>query len=216
MAASALVNDYIIIEGEDYPKVQVNFGRDPSLNIALLGGAKWDQATAVPMEDIEAAALAVRQISKGAVVTELVMDGKAWGLLRKHSSMKDMIDTNFRRSLGTASAIDAAPRTTMNDGVYVGTLNGRIDLWVYDAYYQDDNGTDQPYLADYTVLGLSGALEGTQYYGAIIDLDAQLEPRRSFTKSKVNFNPSGIEIVTQSAPLAAPKRPNAMFKLTVK
>lgn len=219
MAASALVNAAVTIEGEDYPKTYVDFGRSSSLSIALTGTAKWDQSTAVPLDDIEASALNVRKISKGAVVTDLVMTGDAWNLLRKHASVNDMIDIRFRRSLPgqVATSIDAGPRTDLNVGVYVGTLNGRIDLWVYDAYYQDDTGADQPYLPAYTVLGIArGALQGTQYFGAIIDLDAQIEPRRSFTKSDIKFNPSGLELVTQSAPIVAPKRPNAMFKLTVK
>ncbi|PCL41264.1 major capsid protein, partial [Lacticaseibacillus rhamnosus] len=81
----------------------------------------------------------------------------------------------------------------------------------------DDNGASQPYIPANTVIGIAtGALEGTQYYGAILDLDAEIQARRSFSKSKVLFNPSGLELVTQSGPLLAPRRPNAMFVLTVK
>ncbi|WP_428999854.1 hypothetical protein [Stenotrophomonas maltophilia] len=50
----------------------------------------------------------------------------------------------------------------------------------------------------------------------MLDLDAEIQARRSFSKSKVLFNPSGLELVTQSGPLLAPRRPNAMFVLTVK
>jgi hypothetical protein len=216
MAAQALVTGGITIQGDDYPKTHVDFGRDASLSIALLTGARWTQTTATPINDIENAALAVRRISKGAVVTDLVMDGLSWQALKSQQAVSDLIDIRFRRSLGGESKIDAGPRTTMNEATYVGTLQGRIDLWVYDAYYQDDTDTAQPYLPPYTVLGMSKpALEGTQYFGAIQDLDAGLEPRRSFSKTKIKFNPSGLELVTQSGPLAAPKRPNAMFVLTV-
>ncbi len=217
MAAQALVTGGITIQGDDYPKVHVDFGRDASLSAALLTTARWTQTTSSPMTDIETMSLAVRKISKGAVITDLVMDGLSWNALKAHSSVSDLIDVFFRRSLPgqTPSAIDSGPRTTLNEATYVGTLNGRIDLWVYDSYYQDDAGADQPYIPPYTVIGVSKALEGTQYYGAILDLDANLEPRRSFSKSKVLFNPSGLELVTQSGPLLAPKRPNASFVLTV-
>ncbi len=216
MAAQALVKGGITIKGESYPEVYVDFGRHNTLTIALTGGAKWDQSTAVPLDDIEAAALKVRTLSKGAVVTDLVMDGASWNLLKKHASITDLIDIRFRRDLGGATAIDGGPRTTLNEAQYMGTIQGRLDIWVYDSYYRDDDGADQPYLPPYTVMGISrGAIEGTQYYGAIIDLDAEIAARRSFTKSKVLFNPSGLELVTQSGPLVAPKRPNAMFVITV-
>lgn len=215
MAAQALVTGGITIEGEDYPKTHVDFGRDASLTIALTGAAKWNTTTASPLTDIETASLKVRQISKGAVITDLVMDGLAWNGLKANGAVADLIDVRFRRDVNGATSIDGGPRTKLNEAVYVGTLQGRIDLWVYDSYYQDDTGADQPYLPPYTVVGISPAIEGMQYYGAILDLDANLEPRRSFTKSKVLFNPSGLELVTQSGPLLAPKRPNASFVLTV-
>lgn len=216
MSAQALVRGGITIQGEAYPKVYVDFGRDPSLTVALTGAAKWDQTTSAPLQDIETNSLNVRRISKGAVVTDLVMDGAAWNLMKKNAAIADLIDIRFRRDVNGTTAIDGGPRTTMNEAVYVGTLQGRIDLWVYDAYYQDDAGADQPFIPPNTVIGVAGAaLEGTQYFGAIIDLDAEIQARRSFSKSKVLFNPSGLELVTQSGPLVAPKRPNAMFVLTV-
>jgi hypothetical protein len=212
MAAQALVGGAITIQGESYPKTRVDFGRDASLTIALTGGAKWDQSTATPLVDIETNALLVRKKSKGAVVTDLVMDGNAWNLLKKNAAVADLIDVRFRRDVNGTTAIDGGPRTKLNEPVYVGTLQGKIDLWVYDAYYLDDNGNDQPYIPANTVLGIAGnALEGTQYFGAIIDLDAEIQARRSFSKSEVKFNPSGLELVTQSGPLVAPRRPNAMF-----
>lgn len=217
MASQALVTGGITISGESYPTTRVDFGRDPSLTVALAGGAMWDQSTATPINDIETFSLLVTQLSKGAIVTDLVMDGQAWNLLKKNSQITDLIDIRFRRSAGTGeTAVDAGPRTKLNEPVYVGTLQGKIDLWVYDSYYLDDAGASQPYIPPKTVIGIaSAALEGTQYYGAIIDLDAEIQARRSFTKTKVLFNPSGLEMVTQSAPLVAPKRPNTTFVLTV-
>ena len=217
MSAQALVKGGITIQGESYPKVYVDFGRDPSLTVQLTGAATWDQSTSTPLNDIETNALNVRLLSKGAVVTDVVMDGGAWNLLKKNQQITDLIDIRFRRDVNGATAIDGGPRTKLNEAVYVGTLQGRIDMWVYDSYYEDDTGAEQPYIPPNTVLGIAGnALEGTQYFGAIIDLDAEFQARRSFAKSKVLFNPSGLELITQSGPLVAPKRPNAMFALTVK
>lgn len=216
MAAQALVTGGIVISGESYPTTAVDFGRDASLTVALVGGAKWDQATSDPIADIETAALKVRKLSKGGIVTDLVMDGGAWNLFRKNAKVTDLIDLRYARDDGGRTHLDGGPRTTLNEAVLVATIQGRIRVWVYDSYYQDDAGADQPYIPANTVIGIaSNALEGTQYFGAIIDLDADIAARRSFTKSKVLFNPSGLELVTQSGPLVAPKRPNTVFRLTV-
>ena len=211
MAAQALVYSAITISGEDYQTVELNFGRDAALTLTQTGlPTAWSQMASTPMEDIEHMSLLVRQISKGAVVTDLVMDGQTWQLLRFHSNVTDLISAFFRRG---DSAIDAAPRNEINQATLVGTLNGRMRMWVYDAYIQDDTGTDQPLIPPFNLLGLTGQIEGTQYYGAIMDLDAQIEARKTFSKSKVMFDPSGLELITQSAPLVAPKRVNAMFRI---
>ena len=212
MAAQALVTGAVTIQGEDYPAVSVNFGRDASLSIVLSGTARWTQTTSNPMGDIEANSIAVRKMSKGAIVTDLVMDGLAWSALRAHASVNDIINVFYRRSLaGQAPAsVDTAPRNNINEAQYVGTLNGRIDLWVYDAYYEDDTGASQPYLPAYTVLGLSRALEGRQYFGAIMDIDAGIQPRRLFSKSKVRFQSVGARtrVAVGSACRAAPAQRN--------
>ena len=217
MAAEALVNAGVTIEGEDYPKVYVDFGRAPSLNYALVGPARWNTVTADPLADIETASLNTRIVSKGAVVDTIVMSGDTWNLMKKAQTVQDMLDVRFRRHLGTTeTAIDQGPRNNINVGVYVGTLSGRFDLYVYDAYYQDDAGNSLPYIPPNTLVGVArGALEGTQYYGAILDLAAGIEPRRTFTKSWVEENPSGLQLLTQSAPLVGPRRPNASFKMVV-
>lgn len=214
MAAQALVEGKVVIEGEDYARKLVNFGRDSSLDIYLTGGSKWALATSKPCDDIEASARLTRVVSKGAVVTNLVMDGQTWNLLRKHAQVQDLIDIRYPNA--AASSIDRGPRAAViNEPVHVGNLAGRYQLWVYDAYYQDDKGNDQPYIPPFTLLGLSNQIQGTQYYGAILDLEAGIQPVKSFTKSKLKFNPSALELVTQSAPIVAPKRPNAMFRIVV-
>jgi hypothetical protein len=124
MSAQALVNGFITIQGESYPKTRVDFGRDASLTVALAGAAKWDQAGSTPLADIETNSLNVRKKSKGAVVSDLVMDGGAWNLLKKNSTVSDLIDIRFRRDVNGTTAIDGGPRTTLNEATYVGTLAG--------------------------------------------------------------------------------------------
>ena len=74
----------------------------------------------------------------------------------------------------------------------------------------------QPYLPAYTCLLISsGNLMGTKYYGAIMDFDAQMKAQVMFHKSKTNWDPSGVHLLSQSAPLLAPRRRNAYARITV-
>jgi hypothetical protein len=218
MAAQALFTGQIVISGEDYPTVTVNFSRDPALNVALSGTALWTApTTAKPMDDIEAMAFLVRKKSRGAVATELLMNGYTWSLLRTIL----MTDPNLYKLYSTIhrvrpdSEFDLGPRSDVAaEGV--GSLSGRFSITVYDGFYHDDNGVEQIFIPNGKVAVIARAgLEGTQYRGAIMDIEAQMEPRDYFVKTWLEKNPSGMQVLSQSAPLVAPRRPNCVGILTV-
>lgn len=212
MAASALVNSSILIEGESYSAKTVDFGRHADLEVSLAGAARWSQAGAEPLNDIEEMALDIRRYSYGAVSDTVVMDGLAWGFFRKR--MEDNVNFQAEKRLGS-SQIESGPRNNI-DGEFVGRLGGRFDIWVYDGHYEDNAGEMQPYLPAYTALVVSSAgIDGRRYFGAIQDLHADLIATRMFHKTKEKWDPSGVELVSQSAPLVAPKRPNSYGRLTV-
>ncbi len=216
MAVNALVSDGYTIQGENMPAQVVSFGRDSTLTLNLNGqSTAWDQASSTPLLDLETMALRVNILSKGAVVTDVVMNSNTWKLMRAHSTLQDLISAFYRN--GGASA-DKTPITEAYKARMVADL-GQLKVWVYDSYYRDDTGTSQPYLPDWTVLGLAGGsngIMGRQYYGMIQDLAANMEPMKQFFKSDLKFEPSGLELVSQSAPLVGPKRPQASFRIIVK
>jgi hypothetical protein len=212
MAAKALVDGSITVSGEDYPSVEVNFGRHSDLEDTLSSGARWSQTTGVPLDDIENMAIDIRKRSYGAVADTVVMDGTAWSYFRARMASNVQFDSTLR--LGNSS-IDSGPRNNI-DGEYVGKVGGRFDVYVYDGHYEDEAGVMQPYLPAYTALVASRAgLEGRTHYGAVQDLAANLVATRMFHKTKEQFDPSGLELVSQSAPLVAPRRPNASARITV-
>lgn len=212
MAAKALVDGSITVSGEDYPSVVVDFGRHSDLEDTLASGARWSQTTAAPLDDIENMAIDIRKRSYGAVADTVVMDGSAWGYFR--TRMIDNVLFNTQRRLGTAQ-INSGPRANV-DGELVGDIGGRFNIYVYDGYYEDEAGDMQPYLPQYTALiASSKGIEGRTHYGAIQDLQANLIATRMFHKTKEQFDPSAVELLSQSAPLVAPRRPNACARLTV-
>ena len=52
-------------------------------------------------------------------------------------------------------------------------------------------------------------------FGAILDMDAEIQPRDKFVKARNQWDPSGVEVLTQTAPMLAVERANASGVLTV-
>jgi len=218
MASSALVNGSITVSGEDYPTVVVNFGRDPALTVTLSGGSLWSApTTADPVSDFENLALLVRHKSRGAVVQDFIMNGVTWGLLRTIISTSTKVQQlyNVFYRVVPPSEFDLGPRRDVQ-AEYVGRISDRFNLIVYDGFYHDDNGAEQKLVPDNKVIAVASAgIEGTRYQGAILDLEAQMQPRDFFVKTWLEKNPSGLQVLSQSAPLVAPRRPNASGIMTV-
>lgn len=213
MAAQILSTGSVVISGDDYQSVTVDFGQDSSLRYsALSGGARWSQTTGLPLDDIETLSLAVRQKSYGAVCDTVLMDGTSWGLFRKRMQDNRNFESTWR--LGS-SQIESGPRNDTG-GQQVGTLSSRFSLWVYDGQYEDENGaTTRFWPVNTTLVIASGAIQGKRYFGAIQDLANQMMPARMFHKTKLKWDPSGLELLSQSAPVIAPRRRNAWANIVI-
>lgn len=207
MASSILVTSKVIIEGDGYPKVEVNFGRAAELNIQLTLADRWSEGTADPVRDIENWAQAVFDAT-GAVVTEIIFDAKAWTAFRQNEKVLKLLD--IRRAEG-AGPLNIGPSQPIAEGaVFKGSLNN-FQLFVYNASYIAENGTRTPFLPAGTVIGMSSAFEGTRYFGAIEDEEAGIRPWETFTKSWLENDPSVRMLLSQTAPILAPGRKDASF-----
>lgn len=207
MAVQSLLTGKVTVSGEDYPEVEVDFQRAVGNTIVLGGVAAWDQlSTATPVQDIDDwGALAEGPINK------LVFAPTAWALFRKFQEVKDLLDT--RR--GSESVLETGP-----DGgkwaSFKGILGGDIECWVYSGYYKNAAGTKVNYLPDNTVIAASDAVEGVRAFGAILDGAAGYQAVEEFSKNWVQDDPAAEFVMTQSAPLMIPSRPNAVVAVTVK
>ena len=215
MAARALIDGSVVIKGDDYPEVTVDFQRDASLNYALTGTARWNQSTAKPMDDLKVARLRSNTLS-GARITRHVFGQNAWEYFASRVDLKSQMDTNYRGGFGTNV-------TSMSDGYegqeYMGVVQGsngagRIEVWVDTSKYVDENGTEQFFLDQDTVVGFSD-IGGVRCFGAIRDKRAGLQALEVFSKMWEEEDPSVEYLMSQSAPLMVPRNPNASFKIKV-
>lgn len=209
MAAEIMRTGKVTIAGDGYPTVVVDFLRNAAHTVTLTSGDRWGQAGVVPTDLIEAWSTTMLKNS-GAEVTDVIMSPDAWILFIDDQKSKDLM--TFRRiTQGTIGML-------ANGGALGLEFHGNIGskrYWTYQDWYVDDSGTEQPMLAANTVLLGSQHMQGVRHFGAIKDEAAGFQARESFTKSWTVEDPSVRFLLTQSAPIMVPYRPDASFAAVV-
>lgn len=211
LAAKALIDGSVTLSGEDYPTTTVDFQRHASLTYTLAGAALWTAGTATPLDDIKNARINAYNRS-GAVIRRVVFGGTAWDNFAARVDLKALMDRNYGGlNVNIQRAADGFEGQEYM-GTYGGIFGGgQIDLWVDRSKYVDENGAEQFFLPQTTVVGFSD-VGGVRCFGAIKDMMA-LRAMERFPKMWRVEDPSVEYLMTQSAPLMVPKKPNASFKL---
>lgn len=217
MACRATAYGQVVVKGEDYPEVTVDFQRDPGLTTILTGGAKWDATTtANPLANIGASRTAAFKLGR-ASIPKLIFGVDAFNLFAENDDVKRLLD-NMRR--GSNSEFNT---TGLSEGApveYMGQISGpngagRLDLWTYSNEYEDDTGAMVPYIHPGDVIGVGNNLGGVRAFGAIKDKRAGLQAMPIFPKMWENEDPSATFTMSQSAPLMVPTNPNNSFRIRV-
>jgi hypothetical protein len=148
----------------------------------------------------------------GAVIRRVVFGGTAWDYFTARVDIKALMDKNY----GGLNVNIQRQADGFEGQEYMGTYGGifgggQIDLWVDRSKYVDDTGAEQYFLEQKTVVGFSD-VGGVRCFGAIKDVGA-LRAMERFPKMWVQEDPSAEFLMTQSAPLMVPKKPNASFKI---
>lgn len=213
LASQAIATGKVTIKGEDYPEVEVDFRRDPSLT--AVATTAWGTAGADPLGDLRLLRMRASTLS-GARIKKHVFGAEAWDLLSQSVDLRELMNTNYG---GTETKV-----TLMSDGYdgqeYMGRISGlngagMIDVWVDTSKYVDEDGNEQFYLDQKTVVGVSEQVQGVRCFGAIMDKRAGWRALDYFFKNYDNENPSVEYLLAQSSPLMVPKNPNATFSLQV-
>ncbi len=211
MAAQALINAQVTITGEGFDAIVVDFQRDAGQSVALAGAARWGEAGVDELASLKAWSLQTQQLI-GSPITEWVMDPEAFDLFTQDARVQSLLDN---RRGGGDSDLFLGPAGSADP-----QFQGRIGPWAFYTY-QDwvvDPITDveSPLLPANTVLGGSPAIMGRQHFGAIYDRAAGYQALPFFPKMWEIEDPSSLILMSQSAPLLAPWRPDASFRATVR
>ena len=206
MAAMALKTGAITVTGEKYPETEVDFERTAAHTKTLTSGARWGEANVSPFDAVETWMNLIGSAC-GAAVTDIIMGPSAWSYFKADAKSEKAID----RTLGQNALLDlgftaGAPNTPQ----WKGRLGGTVNLWVYNPTYKDSAGATQKMWDDTgVVLVAREAMAGRRLFGAIKDGSAGFRPFEYFPKMWPENDPSVEFVMTQSAPLIVPGRPDA-------
>lgn len=207
MAAQILTTGKVVISGEGYESVEVDFGRAPENTVILSGDAKWSalnkETSRQPLDDLEDWA----ERCSGPVDT-VIMGKKAWRQLIGFESVRELLNT--RR--GSKSEAETGP-SQVRDYQFKGTI-GTFEIYVYTGKFKDIDDTQKPFMPEGGVLMGNSGYNGVRAYGAIQDAKAAsmgvVESTR-YPKSWFQEDPSVEYLMTQSAPLPVTPDANAFL-----
>ena len=201
----------VTVEGEGYPTTVLDFGRAAALTVTLAGASTWDNSGVDPLADIEGWADSVFDES-GSAPKDVFFGKDAFNALlaRLTDSQKEILFNARRSSRSVAELGPVLPDYIKYRGSW-----GEYDFYTVSQKYQDEDGTEVELLPTDEVVMASTAIEGTRNYAAIRDPRAGYQSVRAFPKNWINEDPAQENVMTQSAPLMVPLRPNASLGATV-
>lgn len=104
MASEVLRTGKITVEGDGYPAVTVDFGRDASFTKVLTGDNTWDNSSVNILDNLEDWAGAI-QSKSGVVAKTVILEPSAWKIFRANPFVQKYLD--YRR--GTANTLSIDP-----------------------------------------------------------------------------------------------------------
>lgn len=216
-AASALSTGTVTVSGNGYPTTVIDFGRAAALTVALTGSNVWGATLNAAGRDVNIVpqidAWATRILkASGAKVTDIVFTTSAWSHFTQAEGVQGAI---YYPELASKGNVINPGSEIENGAVYKGRW-GQYDLWLYNDWYIDANGVEQPMLADGTVIMSGGkALMGTRAFGLILDPKFAYKPMAYAPKTWIMDDPAQLIMMMQSAPVVIPSRVNACLAAVV-
>lgn len=212
LVAQAAIHGKVTLEGPDYPTTIVDFERDPSHTVTVTGvGVTWGDVESPIVDQINTWVEKVRRADFGGPVNRLTLGREVVGPFLRNNQVRELLDTQIR---GSNADLNIGIRT----GEYSERLGriGNLEIWTTSDWYTLPEGAGTAeYMPSKGVLLTGPNLNMTECYGAILDLDAQLQALPVFPKQWKNHDPSVTYVMTQSAPLAVPVNANNSLFATV-
>ncbi|SDT97012.1 major capsid protein [Stappia sp. ES.058] len=213
MCAQILQTGKVIVEGEDYPTQEVDFGRDAGLTKHLLTTSRWGESDVKVLPNLRAWATEVA-VASGASATQVVLGAEAAEIFQADADVREVLD-NRRQASGSMELGPVATGAQDMVAAYLGSI-GMFDFWQYTQKYEDDDGNVLDFFPSFGCgLVAPQAHDGMMTYGAIQD-NLALRSMQRFPKMWDQQNPSITFLMTQAAPLPVPSDANGSAFIMVR
>lgn len=210
MAADVMLNGTLTVSGEEYPTQVIDFGRAANQTITLGSGSRWGDSGINPLDSLEDWSIRV-QDGCNYPADVVIMGTAAWTAFRKSTDIKSLMALyRGADALGGLTILPGSGAPLQYKG-----SDGQRQFWVYRESYDVTETVTAEIMdpRDVLMVATSG-LSLAQCFGAILDVDV-LQALPIFTKSWVEEEPSRRNLLSQSAPLMVPGRPNATLRARV-
>lgn len=219
MCARAIIDSRIVIEGEEYPRTELDFRRDPNHTIVKTPGSYWGDTGVSIFDDIQRYADRMFEASFGGYPSRITIGSKVWAVLRKDPEFMKHMDTQVRDPRATVErGLIAADKVVKVGELTVGGGTGAsLEIYLYRDTFEED-GIEVPFMAptDIVMTASADRIMGHRCFGAIIDPYARYQALPIFPRNWMEEGDPAVEyIMHQSAPLMVPVNPNATLKATV-
>ncbi len=204
MCAQALFTGAITMTGEGVSN-SVNFG----LTHTNTPTNKWDAANGDPLADLKKYRKAILQ-DAGVQPNICIMGSLAADAFINNANVKAMMNL-LKVDLG-----QIRPELLPNGVTYLGRINALgLDIYTYDEWYLDDNGTEQPMVPEKKILVASTQARTDMLYGAVVDVNRGTFAAPRVPKSWTQEKPSARFVQMMSRPLPVPTQIDGFYVGTV-
>ncbi|HHW53382.1 major capsid protein [Acinetobacter towneri] len=200
MAIDLLLNGKYLLQSDDYETNLVDYERDESLSFTPT--VAWDQVGAKPVTDITRMKKLQLQAGGGSA-KKAVMSGLVYIALSNNDEFKEAFVKPY-----AGISVPYAPSLNVHEGATFKGYIEDIELWVYDATYRTKAGEKRFIPEDY--FGLVSDTQGSIAQCKIKNMLANGMATKYFDRQWYNEDPSGIFLMTESAPLAVPSNKNGV------
>ena len=212
MAAEALLKGSITLSRDVRSSDIFDFKRDANLTVTLTGTALWDGSAAKIIDNLDDWSSLMNNANFGGEPDYLILGKKAWRAFRGDANIKEFLDKDYRNT--SNSSIDLGVGSGINVS-FKGRISGTLEVWLYNDYYREADRAVVPFMDEKDILMVGRNVAGVRAFGAIPCRGASLRPLAIFPKMWSSNDPSGLFLMTQSAPLMIPINPNNTLKATV-
>lgn len=217
MCAAAALEARYVMQSADYPAVSLDFGRDPSHVKVLTGSDQFGLKQGNVNKTLEWAFNKIATAELGGAADRVTFGAAAWAAAKQDDEFMKQFDKRIALIGEDTDRVRlSAIGNKIERSFYVGTISGgTVECWVTSHFYRDNNGAIQLYMSPNDILvTASQDLNGHVAFGGIQDFFAT-NLADIFPRMYWNNKDGTVNILTQSAPIAIPVRPNCTVKVTV-